>query len=89
MKVENVARKLLSYRMTFVDLHIPFLALTQLYIAFFRTFMAPTINNGLGMPRTFVLGMHQLWVSLLFFAFSFFSGKSFRISVGSIHWIIL
>lgn len=89
MKIENVTGSLLSYRMTFIDLHIPFLALVQLYIAYFRTFMAGTINNGLGIPRTFVLGFHQLWVSVLFGIFAYFSGKCFKVSIRSIHHILL
>lgn len=89
MKLENVAGRLMSYRMTFNDLHIPFLAIAQLYIAYFRTYMAATINNGLGIPRTFVLGFHQLWVSLIFGVFAIGAGKSFKISIRSIHHVII
>lgn len=87
-KIDNVTSRLKSYRMTFIDLHIPFLAIAQLYIAFYRKFIASMMYTQIHIPRTFVLGFHNLCVWVVFGILALWRGKSFRIHIKSVSYIV-
>lgn len=89
MKHDNIKPTLLKYNLTFTKLHIPFLALTQLYIAYYRAYIAGMVNNNMGMPRSFVLLIKQFLVSSLFLVLSLLGGKSFKLNPKSIPFVIM
>lgn len=89
MKADFVSVRLQKYNDTFNKLHVPLLAITQLYVAFFRAYAAPTVNNGMGMPRSFVLLFQQFLVGSIFFFLSLFSGKSFKINPKTTPFLIM
>lgn len=88
MKIDNINPNLIKYRMSFQQLHVPFLAITQLYVAFYRAYTAPTVNNRSGMPRSFVLMLQQFIVMSIFFTMAIISKKSFRVNIKSIPFIL-
>lgn len=89
MKVDYISPKLVRYHLDFTKLHIPLLALTQLYIAYFRAYIAGFLNNRMGMPRSFVLLLKQFLVSSVFFFMAYFAGKKFLINPKSVAFIII
>jgi hypothetical protein len=89
MKTDYVNPKLQKYHLTFSKLHIPLLALTQLYIAYYRAYIAGMVNNNMGMPRSFVLLMKQFLVALLFLIMALVSKDSFRVAPKSIPFIMI
>lgn len=89
MKIDNINPNLIKYRMSFQQLHVPFLAITQLYVALYRAYMAPWVNNRSGMPRTFVLMLQQFIVMSLFFVMAIISKKSFHVTLKSIPFILI
>jgi len=88
MKVENVHPNLIKYSLTYHDLHIPFLAIAQLYIAYYRGFISPIVNNKMGISWTFILLMKQFYIWLIF-VFPLFAKQSFRVNPSSIPFIII
>lgn len=89
MKVDNVHKNYVQYTLTFQHLHIPLLALAQLYVSYWRTFIQTTVNYKLGMPKTFVYGVFHGVVALIFLFFAIISGQSFRITLRSIPFVII
>ena len=89
MKFGNVQKKYVSYTMTFQHLHIPMLALAQLYVAYWRVFIQNSVNYKLGMPKTFVYGVFHFLVAMIFLVLAIVSGKSFRVTLRSVPFIII
>lgn len=76
------------YRLTFSKLYIPLLALTQLYIAYYRLNISRFMNLEMDMPRSWVLIYRQVWVSFAFGLMAIVSGKSFRVPFRKL-WLIM
>jgi hypothetical protein len=89
MKTDYVNEKDQKYHNTFQKLHIPFLALCQLFIAYYRSFISGPLSYRMGMPRSFVLLVKQLLTVLLFLAIAYFGNKSFKVNIKSIPFIII
>jgi hypothetical protein len=89
MKVDNINPNLLKYRLSFQQLHIPLLALAQLYLAYYRGYISRVINNGSGIPRTFVFIVMQFTVMILFFGASIVGKKSFRVNRKTVPFLLL
>jgi len=89
MKADYIDAKLEVYRLTFSKLHIPLLALTQLYIAYYRAYISGIVNNNMRMPRSFVLLVKQTLIALMFLIMALVSKKSFRVDPKSVPFIML
>lgn len=89
MKFDNIDPRLLKYHLTFNTLHIPFLALTQLFVAYYRSYISGVLSYRLGIPRSFVILLKLFLESLLFFGFSVAGKKSFSINAKAIPFIIV
>ena len=59
MKSGNVKKSILKYHLTFNKLHIPLVALSQLFIAYYRLSISRYVNTEMGTPRSFILVYKQ------------------------------
>lgn len=89
MKSDNLDPRLRKYRITFNRLHIPLLAITQLFAAFYRAYISSSLNYGLGMPRSFVSVFYQFSICLMFLILSLITRRSFKINIKSIPFVII
>jgi hypothetical protein len=75
MKNDNINPNLIKYKDTFMKLHVPVLALTQLYIAFYRSYITKTVNSYLGVTRSFMLCVYHFMVMSVFLSCAIISRK--------------